>query len=182
MSRMHYASLGCLLLTASFNAHADFYVSGVISYADLATKDYDVPDGGEYDSSVAGYGAVGYLTDDILFEAGYLFIDDFEFQSDALPNTSFSISGPHAAIGAQRYLTDSLALEFRVGAWFWEADGVYNNIDVGGLDHDVSATFMADLRWSLSNNIHLYTEYTHILDGLEGSSINMLGAGLRFTF
>ncbi|WP_020409940.1 hypothetical protein [Hahella ganghwensis] len=174
------AAILCLLPSV---ATAEFFISGKVGYMELTADEFDVPTGGDYDPAETYTLSAGYLRDNILFEVGYMQTGDFDFQSNVIENASFSLKGPLALIGAQtRFGESRFGGAFKIGGWFWEAEGQYETFDVGEIEKSESPIGVLQLNWAATENINLYTEYTYIHKILNDGGANMLGVGARYAF
>ncbi|WP_416399345.1 hypothetical protein [Allohahella sp. A8] len=182
MKRPHIITLAALLASSSLTHAGEVYTSAALYYADYRGGDVQVPGGGSYDDSIAGGLNVGYTTRDIVWEIGYLYMDDFEFDSPVLNNSQFSMQGPQISIGGQRAFGEKFALELKVGVFSWEAEGAYEGVDVGDVDKGITPIGTLNLRFALTKNLQLYGEYMYVHDAFLDDPLNLLGAGVRVAF
>lgn len=181
MKSLRCVTLALPMLICPLAATAEWYAGLGGFYGQLTEDNFQVPSGGDYDPALGYSASVGYTRENVVWELGYLAFDDFEYQSSVLTNSSFTMEGVQFSLGGQRDF-GRFTVDMRIGAYVWQADGVYEGTDVGQVDDGVSPTAQLRLRLPLGERVSLFTEYQYLHETLGGSAVNLLGGGVRVGF
>ncbi len=164
--------------------NSQWTVTAMGYYAQLHdSDDFDVASGGEFDDSSAVALNVGYIYENIIFEAGVITTGDFEYTGSLLNDSYFSLDGYQLNIGGQRYFTENFGFDFKVGLMFWEIDAVYEtDFKLDGYLDGESWTASGALKYSFGNHVDALIEYLHIADTISDKPMNLAGLGIRVKF